>query len=101
MSGGQFDWGGRLLKSNGGAQRYACLLYTSNIRSCSILEGQYVSRILKMMSVRQSGAYSVRITGESVTFPYLILSGKRQSRTAGLPEVIFFVYLKFIRGKAY
>ena len=22
MSGGQFDWGGRLLKSNGGAQRY-------------------------------------------------------------------------------
>ena len=49
----------------------------------------------------QSGAYSVRITGESVTFPYLILSGKRQSRTAGLPEVIFFVYLKFIRGKAY
>ena len=23
MSGGQFDWGGRLLKSNGGAQRYA------------------------------------------------------------------------------
>ena len=23
VSGGQFDWGGRLLKSNGGAQRYA------------------------------------------------------------------------------
>ena len=23
LSGGQFDWGGRLLKSNGGAQRYA------------------------------------------------------------------------------
>ena len=23
MSGGQFDWGGRLLKSNGGARRYA------------------------------------------------------------------------------
>ena len=23
MSGGQFDWGGRLLKSNGGAQRLA------------------------------------------------------------------------------
>ena len=22
MSGGQFDWGGRLLKSNGGAQRF-------------------------------------------------------------------------------
>ena len=22
MSGGQFDWGGRLLKSNGGARRY-------------------------------------------------------------------------------
>ena len=22
LSGGQFDWGGRLLKSNGGAQRY-------------------------------------------------------------------------------
>ena len=22
MSGGQFDWGGRLLKSNGGAPRY-------------------------------------------------------------------------------
>ena len=22
VSGGQFDWGGRLLKSNGGAQRY-------------------------------------------------------------------------------
>ena len=22
MTGGQFDWGGRLLKSNGGAQRY-------------------------------------------------------------------------------
>ena len=62
---------------------------------------QYVSRILRMMSVRQLGAYSVRITGESVTFPYLILSGKRQSRTAGLPEVIFFVYSKFIREKAY
>ena len=23
LSGGQFDWGGRLLKSNGGAQRYS------------------------------------------------------------------------------
>ncbi len=23
MSGGQFDWGGRLLKCNGGAQRFA------------------------------------------------------------------------------
>ena len=23
MSGGQFDWGGRLLKSNGGAQRFS------------------------------------------------------------------------------
>ncbi len=23
LSGGQFDWGGRLLKSNGGAQRFA------------------------------------------------------------------------------
>ena len=23
VSGGQFDWGGRLLKSNGGAQRFA------------------------------------------------------------------------------
>lgn len=34
-----------------------------------------------------------------ISIPYM--SGKRQSRTAGLPEVIFFVYLKFIRGKAY
>ena len=23
MSGGQFDWGGRLLKSNGGVQRFS------------------------------------------------------------------------------
>ena len=30
VSGGQFDWGGRLLKSNGGAQRYPQLGWKSS-----------------------------------------------------------------------
>ena len=38
MSGGQFDWGGRLLKSNGGAQRYAqmmeCKSTSANAEAC-------------------------------------------------------------------
>ena len=32
MSGGQFDWGGRLLKSNGGVQRFAQLERKSSKR---------------------------------------------------------------------
>ena len=32
MSGGQFDWGGRLLKSNGGVQRFAQLERKSSNR---------------------------------------------------------------------
>ena len=32
MSGGQFDWGGRLLKSNGGAQRFPQLGQKSSER---------------------------------------------------------------------
>ena len=35
LLGGQFDWGGRLLKSNGGVQRFAQLeRKSSNSRSC-------------------------------------------------------------------
>ena len=33
MSGGQFDWGGRLLKSNGGVQRFPQIGQKS-IREC-------------------------------------------------------------------
>ena len=32
LSGGQFDWGGRLLKSNGGVQRFAQLERKSSKR---------------------------------------------------------------------
>ena len=32
MSGGQFDWGGRLLKGNGGVQRSTQLLQKRSVR---------------------------------------------------------------------
>ena len=31
MSGGQFDWGGRLLKSNGGAQRFPQVVWKATV----------------------------------------------------------------------
>ena len=34
VSGGQFDWGGRLLKSNGGAQRFPQIVWKS-IKECN------------------------------------------------------------------
>jgi hypothetical protein len=34
VSGGQFDWGGRLPKSNGGAQRYPQGGWTSPVVAC-------------------------------------------------------------------
>ena len=34
VPGGQFDWGGRLLKSNGGAQRYPQGGWTSPVVAC-------------------------------------------------------------------
>ena len=38
MSGGQFDWGGRLLKSNGGAQRFPQNVWKSFIERKGIRE---------------------------------------------------------------
>ena len=38
MSGGQFDWGGRLLKSNGGAQRFPQIGRKSIIECIGIRE---------------------------------------------------------------
>ena len=38
MSGGQFDWGGRLLKSNGGAQRFPQDGWKSSIECKGIRE---------------------------------------------------------------
>ena len=38
MSGGQFDWGGRLLKCNGGARRFAQAVWKSAIECKSISE---------------------------------------------------------------
>ena len=38
VSGGQFDWGGRLLKSNGGAQRFPQAVWKSAIECKSIRE---------------------------------------------------------------
>ena len=32
VHGGQFDWGGRLLKSNGGARWYAQVVWKSTVR---------------------------------------------------------------------
>ena len=36
VSGGQFDWGGRLLKSNGGARRYPQVGWTPTVECKSI-----------------------------------------------------------------
>jgi hypothetical protein len=38
MSGGQFDWGGRLLKGNGGAQRFPQLGWSSSVECKGIRE---------------------------------------------------------------
>ena len=38
LSGGQFDWGGRLLKSNGGAQRFPQLGWSSSVECKGIRE---------------------------------------------------------------
>ena len=38
MSGGQFDWGGRLLKSNGGARRFPQAVWKSAIECKGISE---------------------------------------------------------------
>ena len=43
MSGGQFDWGGRLLKSNGGAQRFPQGGWTSPAQSAKA-EGSLTAR---------------------------------------------------------
>ena len=42
MSGGQFDWGGRLLKSNGGAQRFPQAVWKSadDCKSIRELDGE-------------------------------------------------------------
>ena len=38
MSGGQFDWGGRLLKSNGGVQRFPQPVWKSGVECKGIRE---------------------------------------------------------------
>jgi hypothetical protein len=38
MSGGQFDWGGRLPKCNGGAQRFPQLGWSSSVECKGIRE---------------------------------------------------------------
>ena len=44
MSGGQFDWGGRLLKSNGGAQRFPQAGWKSAVECKGIRELDCVDR---------------------------------------------------------
>ena len=38
LSGGQFDWGGRLLKGNGGTQRFAQCAWKSHVECIGISE---------------------------------------------------------------
>ncbi len=44
MSGGQFDWGGRLLKGNGGAQRFPQAGWKSAVECKGIRELDCVDR---------------------------------------------------------
>ena len=44
LSGGQFDWGGRLLKGNGGAQRFSQAVWKSAIECKGIREPDCIDR---------------------------------------------------------
>ena len=49
MLGGQFDWGGRLLKSNGGVQRFAQLERKSSKRVAAVLDDVSASSFLQVL----------------------------------------------------